>query len=30
VHSVAVGEGVRKDLGAVQQTSDGDTVKLVP
>ena len=30
VHSVAVGEGLKKDLGTVQQTSDGDTVKLVP
>lgn len=31
VHSVAVGEGpVKKDLGAVQKTTDGDTVKLIP
>jgi hypothetical protein len=31
VHTVAVGEGpVKKDLGAVQKTTDGDAVKLIP
>ena len=31
VHSVEVGEGpVKKDLGAVQKSTDGDAVKLVP
>lgn len=31
VHSVAVGEGpAKKDLGTVQKTTDGDSVKLVP
>lgn len=30
VHTVAVGEGPVKDLGTVQQTTDGDTVKVMP
>lgn len=30
VHTVAVGEGPVKDLGTVQQTTDGDAVKVMP
>ena len=30
VHSVAIGEQVKKKDGQVQTTSDGDTVKLMP
>lgn len=30
VHTVAVGEGPVKDLGTVQQTTDGDSVKVMP
>lgn len=30
VHTVAVGDGPVNDLGTVQKTDDGDTVKLVP
>ena len=30
VHTVALGEGLKKDDGTVQVTNDGDTVKLMP